>query len=195
MGFKPLPWVDPCECWAEPGHIFMREYDGSVTDYPSSIKVSIPKQCNDFQSPCAQWVLRHDDSFFCGNVEGFYQQVRIADRVLLTCGTWDVSARPRTVLPCGIDENDEECVLDMQSRRIIYVPSTYGAYLLKQPIMPGEVVSAMLHAYNNPGNVIICSEKGVLDLAVSGSWVPAPPRTVSYPPIQLQLRYEQMRPV
>lgn len=185
MGFRPLPWVDPLECWSEPGHILVKEYDGTITDYPSTIKLKLPKQCVEFKSVCAKWVLHAGDSFFCGNDKGTYQQVRIRDNVLLSCGTWDMRARPRDTVSCGVDENGDVCELDVTSRRIVYVPSTYGAYLLKAPIIPGDIISATMYARSYPEEVVICTEKGVLDLAVSGSWVSPPTPTVPYHPIQL----------
>lgn len=185
MGFKPLPWVDPLECWSEPGHILVREYDGSVTDYESTIRVSLPHQCIDFNSKSAYWVLHAGDSFFCGNNKGTYQQVRFSDGVLLTCGTWAIDSRPRTTIPCGVDEDMNVCELDAHTHRIIYVPSTYGAYVANQPITPGDVIQASMHARAYPDSIIICTEKGVLDLAVSGAWVPKTAPTFPYPPIQL----------
>lgn len=170
MGFKLVPFQKPYECWAEPGHIFMKDWHG-VHDYPTTLQESIPVQVNKFTSDNAMWVLYKDGLMFVGNKENTYQTIRIADGVLLACGSWNKPFHEWE--PCGV-VSGLECLVDIHDHRTIMHPHDGSVFVLKEPAYYFDMIQAAYCAETAEDDVpIVITERGLVDYVSDGTWFPS----------------------
>ena len=173
MGFKFVPFQKPRECWAEPGHIYVR--DGSkVLDFQCSIKESLPPQVNAYTSDTAMWVLFSPDrtTLYVGNSYGLWQKVRLADNVLLGCGSWMKPYREWEA--CGYVD-DMGVLIDRIDHKTLVLPHTGDTFVLHEPVYYWDMMHAELYASKaDPGVPIVLTERGLVNFERDGTWIPTP---------------------
>lgn len=183
MGFKPVPYARPLYCWTEPGHIFVEEVDGSVSDYESHIKVAIPKQLNDFRSETAMWVLDHDGCLWVGNKFGTYGQFRKTDGVLMSYGGWFMKSERE--FPVIGSYKDYAVRLDTRDFRTIYIPTLPKVYRLNRPMASFDALDAFMCWERGDGELNLIIEGRPIDLGTEGTWLSTPELPVGSRPIIL----------
>lgn len=175
MGYKHLPFAPPNYCWSTPGHIFVEEFDGTISSYGSTIKVAAPKQCNDFVSDTAKWALRCGESIFIGNKFDTYQEIRERDGVLLSCGAWTEVPR-KAYEPCGLF-GDMDCYISLEDNRTIFIPEMDRVFLLNKKAFVFDMFTAQQCAEESTGEKpVIITERGLVNFETDGTWVPSPHR-------------------
>ena len=177
MGYKHQPFAPSCLCWTEPGHIFMKDFDGTIRTFNSTIKVQTSKQCNDFESDTAKWVLRSGNSVFVGNCYGTYSEMDIATRELLTCGSWEQP--PNTFVPCGVFAGDY-CYLDSANRKLVILPGYKRVFMLNHPLLEYNLDLASGFAEDGDGGIYIYTGGRLLDSDEEGTWISAPDTEGAY---------------
>ncbi len=171
MGFKFVPFQKPLECWAEPGHIFVREAD-AVIDCKTSLNETLRPQVNSFTSETAMFVL-YDDTrtyMYVGNQYGTYQKIRLSDGVLMACGSW---VKPyREWEPCGyVDAMG--CLISKYDHRTIVLPHDGSIFRLHEPCYYWDMMHAEYYSQQaDPGVPIILTERGLVNFERDGTWVP-----------------------
>lgn len=184
MGFKFVPFQKPRECWAEPGHIYLKD-NGRIIDCASSIKESLPVQTNQFTSETAMWVLYSYDRsrMFVGNNYGQYMEIRLSDGVMLSCGSWNKPYHEWET--CGV-YMDLSVVIDVTDKRTIVFPAGGETFVLHHPIQWWDADQAVIQASMSvPSVPIVWCERGLVNFERDGTWVSTPTARGPDAPLQL----------
>ncbi len=170
MGFKFVPFQKPFECWVEPGHIYVREAD-TVHDCQTSLMEHLSPQTNNFSSETAMFVLYDDTHQYMvvGNKYNTYQRIRVADGILMSCGSW---CKPyREWEPCGYVD-DMGCFISLTDHRTIVLPHDGSTFRLHQPAYYWDMMHAEYYSQQaDPGTPIILTERGLVNFERDGTWI------------------------
>ena len=177
MGYKPVPYARPLECWVKDCHICVRWYDGSVLELSTSYPKTIEPQVNDFNGQWAKWLLVDSEgNQVIGNYLGTYLVIRPSDGTLLSCGRWDAGLAPGYV-DCGYD-GGYVCALSTHDRRTIIFPTRAKVFRCNTPIKQLDTDKSLIFGSAvGETKPVVFTERGMLDFETDGVWVSPPVRT------------------